>query len=555
MGKETKIGLAVIGVLITIFGVLLFRQFGGKGGSPEVASTPIQPLSSAGMSKNPAEAAGKDAAGVASKLWDSAVEVAQEVKDEVAAEIPAASSGDPYADSSELQTAADNALQQASGHVDAALDQASEQVNAAIDQAGKQVDAAVDAVSAGRNPFQSRPGAAADAQSAVTAAEDAVNELAAKAKAKNPLRRLSAELPLENTEAAPSDAALEAPAAIEPAMELPAADGVADPYANGPAVVEPATAEPQLAPQEETAPPADMGASQAAHRNPFEVAPKANLTPRDGSFSNQPDVQREVDAATTQPPVVEEHVPLEAPPAETAPVETAPVEAAPVDTLLAEEPPVQSPPIRISQPQAPRASNDDWQPSEDTGRPLATTASPLAAPAAEPLAAQPSEAVPLPVENGQYTVQPGDTLWSISEKVYGTGGYFKALGARNRSILPRSDKLTVGTQVAVPPTSELERDFPSLCPRQRKSALVQPRTTAPAGTARRNGSDVYIVNEGDTLFDIARYELGKASRWAEIYDLNRDVLGEDFDYLRPGTELVMPAKAEAAAKPSGSRYE
>jgi nucleoid-associated protein YgaU len=294
-----------------------------------------------------------------------------------------------------------------------------------------------------------------------------------------------------------------------------------------------------------------MGASQAAHRNPFEVAPKANLAPRDGSFSNQPDVQREVDAATTHPPVVEEHAPLETPPADVAPVETAPVDPLPA----AEEPPMQAPPIRINQTQAPRAANDDWQPSEAAGQPLAAAANPIAAPAAEPLAAQPSEAGPLPVENGQYTVQPGDTLWSISEKVYGTGGYFKALGARNRAILPRSDKLTVGTQVAVPPTSELERDFPSLCPRQRKSALVQPRTAPPASATRRSGSDVYIVNEGDTLFDIARYELGKASRWAEIYDLNRDVLGEDFDYLRPGTELVMPARTEAAARPSGSRYE
>jgi hypothetical protein len=40
--------------------------------------------------------------------------------------------------------------------------------------------------------------------------------------------------------------------------------------------------------------------------------------------------------------------------------------------------------------------------------------------------------------------------------------------------------------------------------------------------------------------------LGKASRWAEIYDLNRDTLGEDFDYLQPGTELAMPPKGPAA---------
>jgi nucleoid-associated protein YgaU len=54
------------------------------------------------------------------------------------------------------------------------------------------------------------------------------------------------------------------------------------------------------------------------------------------------------------------------------------------------------------------------------------------------------------------------------------------------------------------------------------------------------GTHVYTVQQGDTLFDIARNELGKASRWAEIYELNRDRLADDFDYLAPGTQLRLP---------------
>jgi nucleoid-associated protein YgaU len=53
----------------------------------------------------------------------------------------------------------------------------------------------------------------------------------------------------------------------------------------------------------------------------------------------------------------------------------------------------------------------------------------------------------------------------------------------------------------------------------------------------------YVVAEGDSLFDIARSELGKASRWVEIYDLNIDVFsGNDLDNLAPGTEIVLPDK-------------
>ena len=55
-----------------------------------------------------------------------------------------------------------------------------------------------------------------------------------------------------------------------------------------------------------------------------------------------------------------------------------------------------------------------------------------------------------------------------------------------------------------------------------------------------SGGRTYIVAEGDSLFDIARNELGKASRWVEIYDLNADVLGKDIDTLTPGTRIVLP---------------
>jgi len=163
-----------------------------------------------------------------------------------------------------------------------------------------------------------------------------------------------------------------------------------------------------------------------------------------------------------------------------------------------------------------------------------------------------------PPANGKYTVQPNDSLWIISEKVYGTGGYFQALREHNRAVLPRADKLVVGSTLAVPPVMTLEQNFPSLCPKPRKSALVKPRTMQASTQGRRaTGSNVYVVEQGDTLFDIARYELGKASRWAEIYDLNRDVLGEDFDHLSPGTELTLPAKqgANSFTRQDDSRYQ
>ncbi len=144
---------------------------------------------------------------------------------------------------------------------------------------------------------------------------------------------------------------------------------------------------------------------------------------------------------------------------------------------------------------------------------------------------------------GKNTVGPNDNYWNISEK--------KALLWQRRlfqapctntiasTILVRGDKLQVGDVIDAPAATLLAERYPDLCPCQRKSP-------GPANAAigqhpkHRAGDRVYMVGEGDTLFDIARHELGKASRWVEIFDMNHDVLGEDFDYLRPGTELLLP---------------
>ena len=72
-----------------------------------------------------------------------------------------------------------------------------------------------------------------------------------------------------------------------------------------------------------------------------------------------------------------------------------------------------------------------------------------------------------------------------------------------------------------------------------------PKTSVVDRNCRIHDLDnVYVVEEGDTLFDIARYELGKASRWADIYNLNRDVLGKDYNYLTPGMQLVLPGSVD-----------
>ncbi len=161
-------------------------------------------------------------------------------------------------------------------------------------------------------------------------------------------------------------------------------------------------------------------------------------------------------------------------------------------------------------------------------------------------------------EDGTCTVQPNDSYWTISQRLYGTGRYFKALARFNRGRHPEADQLRVGDSILAPTEAELRKTFADLCPSPSHGEAARNRVST-ASTASGFGSGrVYVVEEGDTLFDIARHELGKAARWVEIYQLNRRLLGTDFDYLTPGLKLVLPdgrRPVENVTQQPGSAYQ
>lgn len=50
----------------------------------------------------------------------------------------------------------------------------------------------------------------------------------------------------------------------------------------------------------------------------------------------------------------------------------------------------------------------------------------------------------------------------------------------------------------------------------------------------------YVVKEGDCLWNIAGDMLGDSTKWDDIYEKNKDVIGEDPNYIMPGMELQLP---------------
>ncbi len=142
--------------------------------------------------------------------------------------------------------------------------------------------------------------------------------------------------------------------------------------------------------------------------------------------------------------------------------------------------------------------------------------------------------------DGSYEVRPNDSYWVISEKLYGSGAYFKALAEHNRDKIPRENQLQVGDVISAPELAALEKTYPELCPKASRREILRHRASTVGHLQPPAGARTYTIAEGDTLFDIARYELGKASRWPEIHDLNRDLLGKDYDLLPPGVVILLP---------------
>ena len=128
--------------------------------------------------------------------------------------------------------------------------------------------------------------------------------------------------------------------------------------------------------------------------------------------------------------------------------------------------------------------------------------------------------------DGTYEVQPNDSYWTISERVYGSGAYFRALAEQNRGKAARPDRLPPGLVISTPPVAQLEKDYPDLCPRPNRRETVRNRAAGASMAATAGGGRTYVVQEGDTLSSIARNELGKVSRWAEIYQTQSRGLGQ-----------------------------
>jgi DNA-binding SARP family transcriptional activator/LysM repeat protein len=140
-----------------------------------------------------------------------------------------------------------------------------------------------------------------------------------------------------------------------------------------------------------------------------------------------------------------------------------------------------------------------------------------------------------------YLVRPGDTLWSIAERAYGSGTEYRRLVDAN-----------VGRPM---PNGQV---FSA-------QGVIQPgwRLLAPGATwhlEELDGERWYTVQSGDTLSSIAATVLGDSARWQDLFDLNRGAVSADglhvlveANTIWPGLRLHVPAadaQVEDVVEPS-----
>lgn len=133
-----------------------------------------------------------------------------------------------------------------------------------------------------------------------------------------------------------------------------------------------------------------------------------------------------------------------------------------------------------------------------------------------------------------YTVQPRDTLWGISERFYGTGEAFPRLVAANAGrSMPDGQRFTRAGVI------------------RPGWVLRVPLAGAAVGPVEETPS--YVVADGDTLSRISARVLDDEQRWPELFRLNRETAAlpdgralRDPDLIWPGLRLRLPAGATAA---------
>jgi len=75
---------------------------------------------------------------------------------------------------------------------------------------------------------------------------------------------------------------------------------------------------------------------------------------------------------------------------------------------------------------------------------------------------------------------------------------------------------------------------------QAKGTAAATDASVAAAVATLGTDRTYVVKSGDSLSKIAKEFLGDAKRWPEIYEANKQLIGDNPNLIHPGQKLRIP---------------
>ena len=142
-------------------------------------------------------------------------------------------------------------------------------------------------------------------------------------------------------------------------------------------------------------------------------------------------------------------------------------------------------------------------------------------------------------------ISENDTFWTLAQNRYGDGRLFRALHEWNKHLLDELEEIPIGVHVELPSEAELVKRFPDLCPQINARQGIPVALPVVSARAADSSLTYYIVQASESVFDIARNELGQASRYLELLELNRNILPTNCGHeqeLPAGLRLRLPAE-------------
>jgi len=168
-----------------------------------------------------------------------------------------------------------------------------------------------------------------------------------------------------------------------------------------------------------------------------------------------------------------------------------------------------------------------------------------------------------------HSVENGETLWSISEKYYGTG--YNWVDIKEANNLTNADEINKGQELTIPdvtPRIIADAKVTSVTPTEGPTETPKEEPSKPSETPKPEETkeitkesndqtpETYTVKSGDSLWKIAEANLGDGNKWTEIAK-NNDI--KTPSVIRSGQELKLTGTKEGqitpeAASTSASNY-